>query len=282
MISFKAWQTGQIVNESAGRFNLGLKTPRSIGVSGSKLSEMGFPPKGDVPEEEEEADDNQDPNLDLGDDLGGDDIGNAPNEDPDGSEYDLSDIDPHLLALLGIKLGDDVGLGQDGSSGLDMGGDQDDISGIEDDLGGDPGMDSQDGGEDIHAMFGDLDNDSDEEGDEQNFPPKSQGSPFPPSDDDTDEDDISSDDQEEDEEDNDEEEDNEEEAPKFMKKGAEYNKKHMKKDGKSFMCGGCNNEDSSFLNSLVNNGRGENNRVWDSGMPGMPGFAPQGKVGGVR
>ncbi len=48
MMTFREWQ---ILSESAGRFNLGVKTPRSIGVSGSKLAEMGFPP----PEEAEEA-----------------------------------------------------------------------------------------------------------------------------------------------------------------------------------------------------------------------------------
>ena len=198
MISFKTWQTGKVISESAGRFNLGLKTPRSIGISGSKLSEMGFPPKGDVPDEEESADDNQDPNLgmdDLGDGLGCDDIGDAPQEDPDGSEYDLSDIDPHLLALLGIKLGGGAGLGQDdGSGGLDMGGDQGDLSGLGgdefggDDLEQDPAMDGQDDSDDMHAMFGSLGGDADsadldDEGEDQSFPPKGQGakSPFPPS-----------------------------------------------------------------------------------------------------
>lgn len=94
MMSYKAWRAvnNKLMNESAlGTTTLGLRTPASLGITGSKLAEMGFPP----PEGEEDE---------LGDEFGGDDLeGGMEGEEevaPEGMD------DPDMLALLG---GDEEG-----------------------------------------------------------------------------------------------------------------------------------------------------------------------------
>lgn len=109
MMSYKEWK---MINESfGGNFTLGLKTPASVGITGSKMAEMGLHPDPD----------NEDPNLD--DDHGGGDEGDL------GSDTGLPNLDDmDLDALLGHDHGggDDNDMDDDGD--LDNDSDKDDDS----------------------------------------------------------------------------------------------------------------------------------------------------------
>lgn len=105
MMTFREWQ---ILHESfGGNFNLGLKTPQSLGAVGSRYSEGGFPPP-----EAEEGDDNGASDLMAAlsgggatggqMDLGGDEMGDEMGGDPmgGGDEMGMGGEDD-LAALLG-------------------------------------------------------------------------------------------------------------------------------------------------------------------------------------
>lgn len=308
MMTYREWQ---VLQESAG-FSLGIKKPSSVGIAGSRLSEMGFPPKGPAPTEE---DDNQDPTMDMDgpapDMGGGDDMGMDPGMG-DNDVYDMSDIDPHLLALLGIKLGKAVlkMAGGDDTGGMGAGPSPD--MGMDPGMGGMGGADAGGGddGVDLDAMYGGMeDGEGAPEGEDDAGPVPAIGgkapagkTPFPAADD---SDDAVDDDSEEDDEegsappfaakddgddaateepevDSDDSEDDEEEGeekpnPKFMHKG---------KKKKEYMCGACGNvtkEDADFFNSIFKNGKGNHKQIFDSGLAaGQVGFAPQGRIGDVR
>lgn len=313
MMKFKEWQ---ILHESLGSYNLGLRTTRSIGVMGSKLAEMGLSPDdvgGDLG------------GMGGGDDLGGLDggmgggdfggmdggqggLGSGP-----GGKITIQDLDPQLLALLGLG-GDQGGLGgqddgmggfggdmggfggqDDGMGGMDMlgmgGSDGGDMSG--DEGPGDEGDDSEDdssspfggstsGSSKKSSPFGDEDADDDDDADDET------GSPFGGVGDDSDGDDSDGD-ADDDDDDSDGDSDNED-ADDDLEEVAPKGKKFMKKGGN------CCENDRDFLSSLVDQGRGTVHRKWSSGMktvtedalfksprkqpgPGDVGYAPQGIVG---
>lgn len=150
MMSYKAWRTinQKLINESAlGTTTLGLRTPASLGITGSKLAEMGFPP----PEDEDDMmghDDGTEPD-ELGDDADGDGADVGGDDDLNGMD------DPDMLALLGgdddeegqgddevAPEGDDAdALGDDsGMGGMGGEGDEDEFSFDPSDLGDDAGM----------------------------------------------------------------------------------------------------------------------------------------------
>jgi hypothetical protein len=271
MMSYKAWRTinQKLMNESAlGATTLGLKTPASLGITGSKLSEMGFPP----PEGEEEDDLLGGEDADLDPDADGDvDVpGAGPELDPDQDADELAGMDdPDMLALLGgdeeggdemAPEGDDLdptALGDDGGmlgdeedefafNPADLGGagpvhDQGKSADLSNLLGGmgvspedevpDMGMGDEEEGADISSLFGGADAGEDDGVDSANpFGGEEEGEDAPEgeADDENIEDELDSDMDDEDAD----EEGSEEEETKFMGKG--WCGKMMKKEGKEF------------------------------------------------
>ena len=286
MMKFKDWQ---VINETYGHYNLGVKSKGSIGTVGGKLAEMGL-----------EADDMTDdlsglPGVDdggFGGDSGLDDGGmgglDAMSSDPDSGKIKLDDLHPSLIHLLGLSM--HKGAGANGA-GLDkLGGDMDDDSddGSSNPFGdsGNPFGDSDDDGDDdmdddSSNPFGDSDDDSDDDS----------GNPFGDSEDsdgDGESDDEDSDD------DNDGADDEEDVAPKDPTKKskkfmgskcddkAAYSKKFMSKKGKPTM------EDVDFFNSLATMTLGNTYKKFDAAVPGAKkqsepkpgevGYAPQGRI----
>jgi hypothetical protein len=275
-------------------FNLGIKTPRSIGAVGSRLAEMGAPPSmGPGAGDEDPMGGGDDPTADIEDPLAQLNAGDAP-EAPQ-ADVDLSSlgIDPQLMALLGMcGLNPEMlmaHLGGDGAGA--MGGMQDDAPEA-DNMGG--GMAAMMGGGD---MGGDMGGDEAPEGDEggEGGPmvpspkggadegnPFKKGSPFGGKDDsdsddvpeDEEDDDDESDEDEkdsgnpfakggsdsddsddDDDEDDDEEEEEESPAPKFMKSG-----------GRDKCCKYMKKENNEVLDSLMKFHGGETNKKYSSGL----------------
>lgn len=324
LTGYKAWK---MINESFnGSYSLGVKTPRSLGMVGSKLSEMGF-----GPHEEDDLDpetlamlggdeDNQDP--DLGDDLEGDDLeGDAFPPDDLGGDLEGDELGDELGGdelgdeLGGLDMGDELG-GEMGGEDLGMGGDdlasllgQSPSLGAGDEMGGEE--DDLSGMGDLSAQYADLFGD-----DSLGGPPEAMGGDQGPGapdfgGDEMDDEEFGDDETEDEDEEDDEDEPEESESDKEGDKADAFAKKKSKKFmgkhcddetmySKKFMSVGnkgadlsdlttkwMKKEDASFFNSLIGMGKGDVHQKWSSNgqpvkkqvRPGQPGFAPQGRVG---
>lgn len=281
MMNFKQWQ---VINETYGHYNLGVKSPRSVGTVGSKLAEMGLETD-DMTDDLSGAPmddlgglgglDDMGGGDDLGDDLGGDlgGLGGGLGGDPEAGKIKLDDLHPSLIQLLGLQMhkgkggddegdddGDEGGSPFGGGSSSPFGGGSDDDGDSDDDEGGSP-------------FGGASDSDSDTDGDGET--------------DDTDGDDD--DDGEADETDSDPK-DSAKKSKKFMGAGGKCCDKPAY--SKKFMGKGCMKpmgvEEQSFFSSLVGMGRGEVRQKFESGVPaqkrrleprpGDVGYAPQGRM----
>jgi hypothetical protein len=155
MMSYKAWRTinQKLMNESAlGTSTLGLKTPASLGITGSKLAEMGFPPpEGEDDDDLMGHDDGTESDIDPDGDGDVDVPGAGPDLDPDQDADELHGMDdPAMLALLGDDDGEqgDDEVAPEGDDASALGGDDGMMGGDEDEFSFDPA----DLGDDAHAV----------------------------------------------------------------------------------------------------------------------------------
>jgi hypothetical protein len=322
MMNFKQWQ---VINENYGRFALGVKTPRSIGAVGSKLAEMGLKPddmaddlSGDPMSGMDDMggidDMGMDPAMGGMDDMGGggmDDMGMDPamggmdddmGMDPamggmdddmgtgSGGKITIDDLDPTLLALLGLHPSQPSGraahksfggqdAGEEGIEGDDSFGDEEGIEG-DDSFGDEEGIEGDDEGNPF-GTEGDDDGDeeAEDDGEEAGIPfgGKSSGS-------DGETDDDVSDEVEDDDSDETPEPKDKKKCSSGKNTQTQYSKKFMGKGMRP------SNEDVAFLNGLVKMGRGNVRQKFESGMPqtqkrrlvpraGEIGYAPVTRLG---
>jgi hypothetical protein len=198
MISYKTYK---LINESlGGPMALGLTPRHSIGVAGSRLSEMGLRPD-EIDQEEDEMDgmgeegpdsenapfpphdmgDEEGMEDEMGDDMGDDmddemgmddeesmDMGGQPEDELGHLPFNKSQMaDMHSLAGLDDEegMGDDMGADPMGGMGDDMG--MDDEEGMDDmgdDMDDEMGMDDEEGMDDMGDDMDDIDSMDDEMG----------------------------------------------------------------------------------------------------------------------